>query len=369
MACARCGARRGFSIVSVLVMALGIGATTSLFTIVRAVLLRPLPFRDPGRLVMLYDHFRHNHGGDGFNTVAAGDYRDWRAQSHGFEDMAAMRGYGGIISGVQSELPEVVQSAAGSANLFPLLGVSPVLGRTLLDAEDQPEGEPVVLLTWSIFQRRFAGDPSIIGKQVHLDTKPTTVIGVLPSWFTYPDARIQFWMPYAQTFSPGDYGMHAGHQSMVVARLKPGVSAEAATREVSALQYRIHLANASEACSGRRLVPADDRRPGQECADASAGAARRGWLHAPDCLPEPRQPSGSAVGCAAQRGCGAWRAGRQPVCSHLRTDDRKLPDLLGRRRGSACCSRSLRPTGSLPTGVICPVPIRCMSMDGFSLLR
>src|ERR1700678_1884430 len=74
----------GFSIVSVLVMALGIGATTSLFTIVRAVLLRPLPFRDPGKLVMLYEHFRQNTDGDGFNTVAAGDYRDWRAQSHGF---------------------------------------------------------------------------------------------------------------------------------------------------------------------------------------------------------------------------------------------------------------------------------------------
>jgi len=138
-----------FSIVSVLVMALGIGATTSLFTIVRAVLLRPLPFRDPGRLVMLYDHFRHDERGDGFSTVAAGDYRDWRAQSHGFEDMAAMRAYGGIISGVQSELPEVVESAAGSANLFPLLGVSPVLGRTFTDAEDQPEGQPVVLLTCS----------------------------------------------------------------------------------------------------------------------------------------------------------------------------------------------------------------------------
>jgi predicted permease len=233
----------GFSIVSVLVMALGIGATTSLFTIVRAVLLRPLPFRDPGRLVMLYEHFRHSTGGDGFNTVAPGDYRDWRSQSRGFEDLAAMRSYGGILSGVHSELPEVVQSAGGSANLFPLLGVSAVLGRTFTSAEDQPEATPVVLLTWSLFQRRFAGDPSIVGKQIHLDTTPTTVIGVLPGWFTYPDARIQFWVPYAQTFSPGDYDMRAGHQSMVVARLKTGVSAEAATREVSSLQYRIHLAN------------------------------------------------------------------------------------------------------------------------------
>jgi predicted permease len=234
-----------FSIVSVLVMALGIGTTTSLFTIVRAVLLRPLPFRDPGNLVMLYEHYRQNAGGDGFNAVAPGDYRDWRSQTQSFEDMAAMRGYGGIISGVQSELPEVVQSAGGSANLFPLLGVSPVFGRTFTETEDRPEEQAVVLLTWNLFQRRFGGDPSIIGKQIHLDTIPTTVIGVLPSWFTYPDAKIQLWLPYGQTFSPGDYSMRAGHQSMVVARLKPGVSAEAATREVSALQYQIHVANGS----------------------------------------------------------------------------------------------------------------------------
>jgi predicted permease len=234
-----------FAIVSVLVMTLGIGATTSLFTMVRAVLLRPLPFRDPGHLVMLYEHFRHDRG-DGFNAVAPGDYRDWRSQTHSFEDMAAMRGYGGILSGVHSELPEVVQSAAGSSNLFPLLGVTPALGRIFTEAEDQPKGEPVVLLTWSLFQRRFAGDPSIIGKQIHLDTIPTTVVGVLPSWFTYPDARIQFWLPYAQTFSESDYGIHDGHQSEVIARLKPGVSAEAAALEASAVQYRIHIANASK---------------------------------------------------------------------------------------------------------------------------
>ncbi|HEY1965288.1 MAG TPA: ABC transporter permease, partial [Acidobacteriaceae bacterium] len=235
-----------FAIVSVLVMTLGIGATTSLFTMVRAVLLRPLPFRDPAKLVMLYEHYRQNNGGDGFNAVAPGDYRDWRSQTHAFDDMAAMRGYGGIISGVHSELPEVVQSAGGSANLFPLLGVAPVFGRTFTEAEDQPKGEPVVLLTWSLFQRRFAGDPSIIGKQIHLDTIPTTVVGVLPAWFTYPDARIQFWLPYAQTFSESDYGIHDGHQSEVVARLRPDVSVEAATHEVSAVQYRIHLANASK---------------------------------------------------------------------------------------------------------------------------
>ena len=125
----------GFSLISVLVMALSIGATTSLFTMVRAVLLRPLPFRDSGKLVMLYEHFRHNKGGDGFNAVAPGDYRDWRSQTHGFEDMAAMRGYGGILSGVQSELPEVAQSAGGSSNFFSLLGVAPAFGRGFTEAK------------------------------------------------------------------------------------------------------------------------------------------------------------------------------------------------------------------------------------------
>ena len=236
----------GFSLISVLVMALSIGATTSLFTMVRAVLLRPLPFRDSGKLVVLYEHFRHNKGGDGFNAVAPGDYRDWRSQTHGFEDMAAMRGYGGILSGVHSELPEVAQSAGGSSNFFSLLGVAPAFGRVFTESEDQPLGERVVLLTWSLFQRRFGGDPSIIGKQIHLDTISTTVVGVLPSWFTYPDARIQFWIPYAQTFSPRGLWHARRPPEPGGGSARPGVSAEAATREVSALQYRIHLANASK---------------------------------------------------------------------------------------------------------------------------
>ena len=160
-----------FAIVSVLVMTLGIGATTSLFTMVRAVLLRPLPFRDSGKLIMLYEHYRHNEGGDGFNAVAPGDYRDWRSQAHGFEDMAAMRGYGGILSGVHSELPEVAQSGGGSANLFPLLGVAPAFGRIFTEAEDHPKGQPwscspgasfnaALLVTLPSLANRFIWTPS-----------------------------------------------------------------------------------------------------------------------------------------------------------------------------------------------------------------
>ncbi|MEO8725039.1 MAG: ABC transporter permease [Acidobacteriaceae bacterium] len=238
----------GFALIAILVMALGIGATTSLFTIVSAVLLKPLPFRDPGNLVMVYEHFRgtDSNSGDGFNVVAPADFRDWRRQTHGFEDMAAWRGYGFTLTGEHAELPESVAAGGGSWNLFSLLGVQPALGRAFTQDEDQIGANRVVMLTWSLFQRRFAADPSILGKQIRLDSNPYTAIGVLPRWFSYPDAQVQLWVPYASAFTAEDYNRHDSHQSHVIARLRPGVSAAAATSQVSALQYQMHLANASK---------------------------------------------------------------------------------------------------------------------------
>ncbi len=236
----------GFTLISILVMALGIGATTSLFTIVRAVLLKPLPFVDSDKLIAVYEHFRESTDGDGFNVVAPGDFRDWRQQTDGFQDMAAWRGYGFDLTGDHAELPEVVQAAGGSFNLLSVLGVQPVLGRAFAPEEDRPDANHVVMLTWSLFQRRFAGDPSVIGKQIHLDATPYTIIGVLPGSFTYPDPHVQLWVPYGQTFSPEVYAKHDSHQSHVIARLRPGISADAATKQVSALQYQLHIANPSK---------------------------------------------------------------------------------------------------------------------------
>jgi len=236
----------GFAVVSVLVLALGIGATTSLFTIVRSVLLKPLPFRDPDKLVMVYEHFRQGSSGDGFNMVSPADYLAWRQQTHGFEDIAAQRGYGFNLTGEHSELPEVVEAAAGSSNLFPLLGVEPALGRNFTAEEDRPEGNHVVLLTWSLYQRRFSGNPGILGRQIHLDAQSYTVIGVLPRYFTYPDTRYQLWVPYGQTFTPEGYAKHDMHQSLVVARLRADVPLASALQQVSALQYQMHLVNGSK---------------------------------------------------------------------------------------------------------------------------
>ena len=233
----------GFSMIAIVVMALCIGAATSLFTIVRSVLLRPLPFRDPERLVMVYEHHRGavaNTSDFTYNPVAPADFYDWRSKTHGFEDMAIMRYAGYDLTGERGELPESVRAAAGSWNLFPLLGVQPALGRTFTESEDRRDNT-VVMLTWNVFQRRFAGDASIVGRQIHLDGKPFTVVGVLPSWFTYPDAGIQLWVPYQADVTPEFLQHHDYHQSQVVARLRPDVSLASAQAQVGAVQYQLHL--------------------------------------------------------------------------------------------------------------------------------
>jgi predicted permease len=235
----------GFSLIAVLVMALCIGAATSLFTVVRSVLLRPLPFRDQSRLVMIYEHFRDpamNAQQFNYNTVAPADYYDWRAKTHGFEDMAAWRWAQFNLTGERGELPELVSAGGGSWNLFSLLGVQPVLGRTFTQSEDRPDGN-AVMLTWNLFERRFGADPSIVGRQIHLDGKPYTVVGVLPKWFIWPDAKMQVWVSYASGVPPVILEHHDFHFTRVVARLRPNVSLASALGAVEAVQYRLHLQN------------------------------------------------------------------------------------------------------------------------------
>ena len=235
----------GFSVIAIVVMALCIGATTSLFTVVRSVLLRPLPFRDPDRLVMLYEHFRDarsNAEGFNYNVVAPADFYDWRAQTHGFEDMAAWRYWQFNLSGERSELPELVSARAGTWNLFAMLGVQPALGRNFTESEDRPGGN-AVMLTWNLFERRFGGDPSLVGRQIHLDSKPYTVVGVLPKGFTYPDAKVQLWVPFASSIPPELLKHHDFHFARVVARLRPDVSLANAVSQVGAVQYQLHMEN------------------------------------------------------------------------------------------------------------------------------
>jgi predicted permease len=237
----------GFSFIAILVMALCIGAATSLFTVVRSVLLRPLPFRDPSQLAMIYEHFRDpamNAQEFNYNSAAPADFIDWRAKTHGFEDMAAVRWAQFNLTGEHGELPEMVDARGATWNLFSLLGVRPALGRDFLESEDRTDGT-AAMLTWSLFERRFGGDASIVGRQIHLDGNPYTVVGVLPKWFNYPDASVQLWVPFRAGLPPVLLAHHDFHFVHVVARMKPGVSLASALSEVGAVQYQEHLQNLS----------------------------------------------------------------------------------------------------------------------------
>jgi predicted permease len=164
--------------------------------------------------------------------------------------MAAWRDWQFNLSGGSGEMPEVVHAEAGAWNLFSLLGVRPAVGRTFAEDEDHAGASRVAMLTWSLYERRFGGNPGVIGKEIHMDGNAWTVVGVLPRWFAYPDSRVQLWVPYTSIASPGFLQHHDDDQSLVVARLRPGVSLAAAMSEVKAAQYRVHMEHLDEQVAG-----------------------------------------------------------------------------------------------------------------------
>jgi predicted permease len=240
----------GFSVLAVLVMALCLGATTALFSVVRGVLLEPLPFRDPSKLVMVYEHFPGSSSGSEYDQVSPADYYDWRSRTHGFEDIAAMREWQFNLSSGNGEMPEVVHAEAGTWNLFSVLGVRPALGRTFAENEEQAGAGRVAILTWSLYERRFGGDASVLGKEIHMDGNAWTVVGILPRWFAYPDANVQLWVPYTAIAAPGFLQHHQDRQSLVVARMRPRVSLAVAMSEVKAVQYQLHMEHLDEPVAG-----------------------------------------------------------------------------------------------------------------------
>ncbi|MGP8083613.1 MAG: ADOP family duplicated permease [Terracidiphilus sp.] len=228
----------GFAVIAILVMALGIGANVALFTIVRSVLLKPLPFNDPDRLVRLYEY----SADDKFPFIdsAPGVFAEWKKQSRSFADLAICGFAGYNLSGSGEQLPENVRAASFSWNLLPTLGVRPALGRNFTADDDRPSANPTVLLSWGLWKRRFGGDPSIINQTILLDTKPYTVIGVMPASFAYPEAAIQLWTP-VYFKEPVDYmKMIDSHDFRVIGRLKPGVTKAQAVAELSLITRRLH---------------------------------------------------------------------------------------------------------------------------------
>jgi putative ABC transport system permease protein len=223
----------GFTIVAVIALALGIGANTAIFSVVNTVLLRPLPYKDPDRLVMVWeDATKHGYPRD---TPAAANFVDWRHQNQVFEGMAAMADMSFNLTG--SGDPERLEGRRVSASLFPLLGVEPHLGRVFTAAEDQPGTQRVVLVSYALWQRRFGGDPGIVGKPLTLNGESHVVVGVMPARFQFPSSDDQAWVPMA--LSQQEAGNRNRHYLQVMARLRPGVSLAQAQSEMSTIAARL----------------------------------------------------------------------------------------------------------------------------------
>src|SRR6266496_128636 len=230
----------GFTAVAVLTLALGIGANTAIYSVVNGVLLRPLPYADPDRLVMIWEHSpRRNLEQE---KASGPDYLDWREQNRMFESMAFWPGWLGsdefnlvTVDGVQK-----VKAIYASSSLFSVLGVKPQLGRAFLPEEDQWQGNRVTVLSDELWRRRFAGDPNILGRTLTLDTygrRDYTIVGVMPPGFRFPD-RCELWLPAGWMGVRLDERRSA-HWHAVIARLKPGVTLGQARTEMNAIQARI----------------------------------------------------------------------------------------------------------------------------------
>ncbi len=221
-----------FTLIAVLTLALGIGATTAIFSVVYAVVLRPLPFEDAERLVALWTQMPQVER----LPMAAANHRDLQEQNTVFEDIAIVRGTANYNLTGDGE-PEWLQASGIPANLFPLLRVQPLLGRGFTAAENQPGQDRVVILSQALWQRRYGGDVGIVGKTIRLENVAHTVVGVMGPEFQYPTRDTQVWTPL--TINPASFQTRTGFGHLAVARLKPGVTVEQAQSEVSLIGARL----------------------------------------------------------------------------------------------------------------------------------
>src|SRR5438132_752217 len=211
----------GFAFISILVIAIGIGANVALFTVVRSVLLKPLPFKEPARLLRLYEHSADDKFP--YNMSAGGIFAEWKKQSRGFSDLALVSNPGEYnMSGEGGQLPESVRAVECSWDLLSALGVEPAVGRGFTAADDKSSANGTVILSWGLWKRRFGGDPAILNQTTHLSAKSYTVIGVMPAWFAYPEQGVQLWTPIYHEESAQDMQALHSHDYVAIGRLKPG---------------------------------------------------------------------------------------------------------------------------------------------------
>lgn len=222
----------GFTLVAILTLALGIGANTAIFSVVDAVLIRPLPYSDADRLVMVWEDA--SFVSFPRNTPAPANYVDWKNRNRSFSDMAAMRFRQATLTDESS--PELAVGSGVTWSFFSLLGVQPQMGRAFTADEDKPDTR-VVILSHGLWQRRYGGDPKLVGRAIRMNGEETTVIGVMPSYFRFPDKTTEYWVPAG--FSPAEWANRGSHYLRVIARLKPGVTPEQAQSEMTGIALQL----------------------------------------------------------------------------------------------------------------------------------
>ena len=223
--------RPGFTVVAVIALALGIGATSAIFSVVNGVLLRPLPYRDPDGLVVILH--------EGRNPVAPANYLDWKRQSSLFSSFGAAEYWSGTVTG---EVPERVQGLKVTSDVLAMTGVRPLIGRSFRADDDATTGDLPIILSWGYWQRRFAGKPDILGTSLIVSGTSYTVVGVMPRGFDFP----MFWAPGVQMWTPLALGERASRrqsQSLrLFARLRRDASVEAAQAQMSAIAANLERA-------------------------------------------------------------------------------------------------------------------------------
>ncbi|HEX8685703.1 MAG TPA: ABC transporter permease, partial [Pyrinomonadaceae bacterium] len=217
----------GFTLAAVVALALGVGANTAIFSVVNALVLRPLPYAEPNRLVMV------SVGG---HEASPADFFDWRAQSRTLDGLSALSYWNANLGGV--EAPERIQGFLVTADLFPMLGVRPLMGRTFTPEEMQTGHDGVVVLSHEVWRRVLGSDPSVLGKTLTINARPRTVVGVMPPGFQFYD-KAEAWAPLALDPHDASVGARRAHYLVAAARLKPGVTIQQAQAEMNAINRRL----------------------------------------------------------------------------------------------------------------------------------
>jgi predicted permease len=227
-----------FSAVVILTLALGIGANAAIFSIVNAVLLRPLPYANPDRLVFVLGTPTDGDSAKVGGSSSYPDFADIRARSRSFSQLAAFSVRQTTVTGKQFE-PAIVSGAPVTANLFAMLGVAPLLGRSFTDEEDRPGAAAVVIVSSEFWQQRLSANPNVVGSSISINGRPATIVGVMAARFTFPGATA-VWYPAAEPNDPRTRGQHS---YMILGRLAPGVTMATANREVAGIARQLETEN------------------------------------------------------------------------------------------------------------------------------